>query len=70
MNSIPVLGTAIVNTPTGYIGSAGMDYPVENFVVFNNNGRGQINHEVDLLREIPNSYVKNVYLPPPCKCWV
>ena len=28
-----------------------IDYPVENFVVFNNNGRGQITHEVDLLKD-------------------
>jgi hypothetical protein len=63
MGSIPVIGTAIVNTPYWlhrlYMS---IDYPVDNFVVFNNNGRGQITNEVDLIKEIPNRYIKNVHV--------
>ena len=63
MNKIPVIGTAIVNTPYWlhrlYMS---IDYPVENFVVFNNNGRGQITHEVDLIKEIPNKFIENVHV--------
>ena len=63
MNKIPVIGTAIVNTPYWlhrlYMS---IDYPVEHFVVFNNNGRGQITHEVDLIKEIPNKFIENVHV--------
>jgi len=61
MSSIPVLGTAIVNTPYWlHRLFMSIDHPVDNFVVFNNNGRGQITHEVNLVKEIPNSFVKTV----------
>ena len=63
MDSIPVLGTAIVNAPYWlhrlYMS---IDYPVDNFVVFNNNGRGQITKEVDALHEIINPFVKKVHV--------
>lgn len=39
-----------------------IDYPVDNFVVFNNNARGQITREVDLVKEIPNRFVKKVHV--------
>jgi len=39
-----------------------IDYPVDNFVVFNNNGRGSITHEVELIKEIPNRFVKKVHI--------
>lgn len=38
-----------------------IDYPVDNFVVFNNNGRGQITREVETLKAVPNHNVKNVH---------
>ncbi len=63
MDSIPVLGTAIVNAPYWlhrlYLS---IDYPVDNFVVFNNNGRGQITKEVDALHDISNPFVKKVHV--------
>ena len=63
MEAIPVLGTAIVNTPWWiYRLFYSIDYPVEHFVVFNNNGRGQIDRELDLLKSVPHKYVKNVHV--------
>ena len=63
MESIPVLGTAIVNTPHWvWRLFYSIDYPVDNFVVFNNNGRGQIDHELDLLKHAPHRYIKNVHV--------
>ena len=63
MSSIPVFGTAIVNTPYWlHRLFMSIDHPVDNFVVFNNNGRGQITHEVNLVKEIPNSFVKKVHV--------
>ncbi len=61
MESIPVLGTAIVNAPHWlYRLYYSIDYPVDNFVVFNNNGRGQITKELDALAAIPHRFVKKV----------
>jgi hypothetical protein len=60
--SIPVLGTAIVNNPYWlHRLFMSIDYPVDNFVVFNNNGRGQITREVEMLKEVPNHNIKNVH---------
>ena len=39
-----------------------IDYPVDNFVVFNNNGRGQITRELDLLVAAPHKFVKKVHV--------
>lgn len=39
-----------------------IDYPVDNFVVFNNNGRHQFDRELDLLKELEHKYVKNVHI--------
>lgn len=63
MNTIPVLGTAIVNGPhwlKRLIKS--VDYPVDNFVVFNNNGRGQITKELDELAAIPHAFIKKIHI--------
>jgi hypothetical protein len=59
--TIPVLGTAVVNAPHWvYRLFYSIDYPVDTFVVFNNNGRNQITEELDLLPKLPHKYVKNV----------
>ena len=61
MESIPVIGTAIVNTPswlTGLIES--VDYPVENFVIINNNGRDQITKELNAITQIPHRFIKKI----------
>ena len=61
--SIPVLGTAIVNNPYWlHRLFMSIDYPVDNFVVFNNNGRGQITEAVDNIRNCSNPFVKNVHV--------
>ena len=63
MDSIPVLGTAIVNCPHWvWRLFYSIDYPVDNFVVFNNNGRGQITRELDLLAAAPHKFVKKVHV--------
>lgn len=69
---IPVIGTAVVNNPywvTRLLMS--IDYPVENFVIINNNGRGQIDEELDSLTKITHKFVKNIkvcHLPANIGC--
>jgi hypothetical protein len=59
--SIPVIGTGIVNAPHWvYRLFYSIDYPVDTFVVFNNNGRDQITKELDMLTQVPHKYVKEV----------
>jgi hypothetical protein len=61
LDSIPVLGTAIVNNPYWlHRLFMSIDYPVDNFVVFNNNGRGQITDAVESVRKLSNPFVKQV----------
>jgi GT2 family glycosyltransferase len=61
MNSIPVIGVPIVN---GFhwlqrlVDS--VDYPVDNFVVFNNNGRGELVEELDNLAKLPHQFIKKM----------
>lgn len=60
-NSIPVIGTAIVNGVNWLerlIDS--VDYPVENFIIFNNNGRDQITDELNSLIKKPHNFIKNI----------
>ena len=62
-DSIPVLGTAIVNNPYWlHRLFMSIDYPVDNFVVFNNNGRGQITDAVESVRKLSNPFVKKVHV--------
>jgi len=59
--TIPVIGTACVNAPHWvYRLLYSIDYPVDTFVVFNNNGRGQITEQLSLLESVPHKYVKNI----------
>lgn len=39
-----------------------IDYPVDNFVVFNNNGRDQITDEVENIKGLSNPFVKRVHV--------
>lgn len=58
---IPVMGTAIVNTPKWLkrlINS--VDYPVDTFVIFDNNGRGELVEELDDLVKQPHPFIKNM----------
>jgi hypothetical protein len=63
MNSIPVLGVPIVNGVRWLdrlIKS--IDYPVDNLVVINNNGRGHITSELEELRNNKPSAVKTLHI--------
>ena len=61
--SIPVLGTAIVNAPHWlYRLYDSIDYPVDHFVVFNNNGRDQITEEIDSLKEERHPFIKKLHI--------
>ena len=61
MESIPVIGTAVVNAPHWvYRLFYSIDYPVDTFIVFNNNGRDQITRELDALEHIPHAFVKKL----------
>lgn len=70
--SIPVIGVPVVNS--SYWVSRllmSIDYPVENFVIINNNGRGQIDKELDNLVQTKHKYVKNIkvcHLPANIGC--
>ena len=70
--SIPVIGTAIVNGPhwlKRLIDS--VDYPVDEFVIFNNNGRGQFDEELDLMAKIEHQFIKKIkvcHLPKNIGC--
>ena len=58
-NSIPVAGSLIVNTASWMrrlIKS--IDYPIETFVIINNNGRGEIDDELNELAKQPRDFIK------------
>jgi len=58
---IPVIGTAVVNS--AYWVSRllmSIDYPTENFIIINNNGRGELDEELNALSKIKHKYVKNI----------
>lgn len=60
-NSIPVIGTAIVN---GFDWMerlvASVDYPVDNFVIFDNNGKGELTRDLDALAKQHHPYIKKL----------
>jgi hypothetical protein len=70
--TIPVIGTAVVNNPywvTRLLMS--VDYPVDDFVIINNNGRGQIDEELNRLTKITHKFIKNIkvcHLPSNIGC--
>lgn len=72
MNKIPVIGTAIVNGPHWLLRLiASIDYPVENFVIFNNNGKGEINEELDNIAKLKHKYIDKItvcHLPSNIGC--
>jgi len=63
MNSIPVIGTPIVN---GFewlkrlVDS--VDFPVDKFVIINNNGRGELTEQLRKLAETPHKFISKIYL--------
>lgn len=59
--TIPVIGAPVVVNPfwiTRLIMS--VDYPVDTFVIINNNGRGEIDEELDRLTKITHKFIKNI----------
>jgi hypothetical protein len=72
INSIPVIGTAIVNNShwlQRLINS--VDYPTDNFVIFDNNGRGQLIEELDNMIKVPHKFIKKLtvcHLPANIGC--
>jgi len=59
--SIPVIGVPVVANPfwvTRLLMS--VDYPVDNFVIINNNGKGEIDEELNRLTKITHKFVKNI----------
>jgi hypothetical protein len=63
MNSIPVIGTPVVNS-TYWIARQlySIDYPVDNYVIINNNGRGEITEELDNLSKMKHKFVKKIHV--------
>lgn len=58
---IPVIGTAIVNgTNWLYRLIDSVDYPVDEFVIINNNGRGEITNELDLLLKRNHQFINQI----------
>jgi len=57
---IPIIGTAVVNTPYWvYRLIKSIDYPVDKFIIINNNGRGQIDEELNNITLIFSSVQTN-----------
>lgn len=62
MKSIPVISTAVVNKDTSWIERLynSIDYPVDNFFIVNNNGKGEIDAQLDKLKTGNNTNIKKV----------
>jgi GR25 family glycosyltransferase involved in LPS biosynthesis len=61
IDKIPVIGAPVVNS-TYWINRLIMsvDYPVENFVIINNNGRGELDEELDRITKIKHKFIDNI----------
>jgi hypothetical protein len=59
--TIPVIGVPVVANPF-WVSRLLMsvDYPVDNFVIINNNGKGEIDEELNRLTKITHKFVKNI----------
>jgi hypothetical protein len=63
MKSIPVIGTPVVkNTKWVRRLYHSIDYPVDNFFIINNNGKGEIDEDLDLLKTELNPWVKKFWV--------
>jgi len=59
--TIPVIGVPVVTNPfwvTRLLMS--IDHPVDNFVIINNNGKGEIDEELNNLTKITHKFVKKI----------
>lgn len=61
MTKIPFVGTAVVNS-SYWVARLMMsvDYPVERFMIVNNNGRGEIDEELEALKKIRHRFIDEV----------
>lgn len=71
-NSIPVIGTAIVNGPHWLKRLVeSVDYPTDRFIIFNNNGRNQIINELNEIANTPHPFINKIdvcHLPANLGC--
>jgi GT2 family glycosyltransferase len=60
---IPVIGTAVV-FDTYWVSKllASVDFPVENFLIINNNGKGEITEDLDRMAKIKHKFIKNIHV--------
>ena len=63
LNPIPVIGVPIVNGVHWLKRLIlSVDYPTENFVIFNNNGKGEITEELNELVKMKHEYIQKITL--------
>ena len=63
MDKIPVIGIAIVNGIhwlNRLIWS--IDYPVNNLVIWNNNGKGELDEQLDLIKQIKHPLIDKIHI--------
>jgi SAM-dependent methyltransferase len=70
--SIPLIGTAVV-TSAFWVSRLiySVDFPVDEFVIFNNNGRGELEEELNALTKINHKFIKKIkvcHLPSNIGC--
>jgi hypothetical protein len=72
MNKIPVIGVPVVSNPFWiHRMIMSIDYPVENLIIINNNGKGEIDQELDNLTKITHKFIdkiKVVHMPANIGC--
>jgi GT2 family glycosyltransferase len=62
-NKVPVIGTAVMKNPFWVERLyKSIDFPVENFVIFNNNGKNEITQDLENLKKIENKFVDNIFI--------
>lgn len=61
--TIPVIGTAVVNT-SFWVSRLIMsiDYPVDNFVIINNNGKGELDEELEKLKSLNKKFINKIHI--------
>lgn len=58
---IPVIGTAVMKNPHWVERLyRSIDYPVENFVIFNNNGKGEITQQLEEMHKVKNYFINKL----------
>lgn len=61
VDKIPVIGTAVVNS-SYWVNRLllSVDYPVKDFVIINNNGRGLLDEELNMIVKMKHRYIDNI----------